>query len=58
MQKNRKDITSLEEIMELFKNATPPEGETLTADMLRIELNEYVHGDEIDRSIKGLHRAH
>lgn len=51
---DRKDITSPEKVMELFKSATPPEGETPTADMLEIELNEYCHDYKINRSIKGL----
>lgn len=50
----RKNITSPEKVIELFKSATPPEGETPTADMLEIELNEYIHEYKLNRSIKGL----
>lgn len=49
----RLNLDTAEKVMRLFDNLDP-EGPTPTADILEIELNEYIHDYKRNRNIKGL----
>ena len=53
-EEERTKVATTKKVMDLFKAASPPEGGTPTADILEIELNEYLHKYREKRSIKGL----
>ena len=51
--KERLNLDSAEKVMSLFENLEPY-GDTPTADILTVELNEYLHDYKTNRHIKGL----